>query len=398
MIELQRHIEILLLTNDCVIVPDLGGFMAHYVEARYDETDNTFVPPLRTIGFNQSLTMNDSLLVQSYIECYDISYPEALRRIEDEVAELRQHLQAEGEYELNDIGVLRLNAEGKLEFRPCEAGILTPGLYGLGTFQMMPLAAAQESAVEEDVVPLLAEEKQPVAADIEQPTDSSQEVDDNEEEHAIVIKMSWLRNAAAVAAAVVAFFMIGTPVSNSDLENGQQIQQSTFIPIATQGTTVGTRRVASELDAGGSTVGTQPVASEMDASGSTVGTRRVASEMDASGSTVGTRRVASEMDATTSPAEDSPAQDIAPATIQPQTTADEYCIVLASQVSQKNADGFVEQLNKQGFNEAYIQNKRFRRVLYGHYATQDEASEKLRELRKQSRKNFGEAWVMKSEK
>ena len=67
--------------------------MAHHIEARFDEEDNTFVPPLRTLGFNQNLTMNDSLLVQSYIECYDISYPEALRRIEDEVNELRQHLQ-----------------------------------------------------------------------------------------------------------------------------------------------------------------------------------------------------------------------------------------------------------------------------------------------------------------
>ena len=91
---LERHIEILLLSNDCVIVPGLGGFMAHHVDARYDETDGTFLPPLRTLGFNPRLTMNDSLLVQSYIEAYDISYPEALRRIEAEVAEIRQHLES----------------------------------------------------------------------------------------------------------------------------------------------------------------------------------------------------------------------------------------------------------------------------------------------------------------
>ena len=30
MIELARHIEILLLENDCVIIPDFGGFIAHY--------------------------------------------------------------------------------------------------------------------------------------------------------------------------------------------------------------------------------------------------------------------------------------------------------------------------------------------------------------------------------
>ena len=35
MIELARHIEILLLENDCVIVPELGGFIAHYQPAYY---------------------------------------------------------------------------------------------------------------------------------------------------------------------------------------------------------------------------------------------------------------------------------------------------------------------------------------------------------------------------
>ena len=39
MIELERHIEILLLSNDCVIVPNFGGFMAHHVDARYDDED-----------------------------------------------------------------------------------------------------------------------------------------------------------------------------------------------------------------------------------------------------------------------------------------------------------------------------------------------------------------------
>ncbi len=44
-IELERHIEILLLSNDCVIVPDFGGFMAHHVDAYYDEEETIFLPP-----------------------------------------------------------------------------------------------------------------------------------------------------------------------------------------------------------------------------------------------------------------------------------------------------------------------------------------------------------------
>ena len=179
---LERHIEILLLSNDCVIVPGLGGFMAHHVDARYDETDGTFLPPLRTLGFNPRLTMNDSLLVQSYIEAYDISYPEALRRIEAEVAEIRQHLESKREYELNDIGILRLNQEGNLEFEPCEAGILTPYLYGLSSFEMSPLVVETKVPVE---------------------TPQNEDTAKVPEESAITIKMSWLRNAVAAAAAII---------------------------------------------------------------------------------------------------------------------------------------------------------------------------------------------------
>ena len=93
-----------MLDYECVIVPGLGGFMTHHVEARYDEADNTFLPPLRTLGFNPKLKLNDSLLAQSYVEAYDISYPEAVNRIEEEVNELKQHIQNEGSYELTDIG------------------------------------------------------------------------------------------------------------------------------------------------------------------------------------------------------------------------------------------------------------------------------------------------------
>ena len=45
MIELTKHIEILLLENDCVIVPGLGGFIAHHQPAHYEEDEGLFLPP-----------------------------------------------------------------------------------------------------------------------------------------------------------------------------------------------------------------------------------------------------------------------------------------------------------------------------------------------------------------
>ena len=225
MIELNRHIEILLLSSDCVIIPGFGGFMAHYVNARYDSDDNMFLPPLRTIGFNPHLQLNDHLLVQSYIETYDISYPEALQRIEEQVAELKQHLENEGEYELTDLGVLRYNEDSNYEFIPCEAGILTPSLYGLGSFEMKPLSELPEET--KKITPQI----QPIhkTVPINTATEKTDEIEtDAVEEKGIVIRLSWLRNTAVAAIALLLFLFSSTPVTNSVLDT--EVQQSSIMP------------------------------------------------------------------------------------------------------------------------------------------------------------------------
>ena len=227
MIELERHIEILLLNNDCVIVPDLGGFMAHYTEARYDDRDQTFLPPMRTLGFNPALKMNDSLLAQSYIEAYDISYPEAIHRIEDEVNELVQRIENQGYYELNDIGVLRINEYGSYEFEPCEAGILTPTLYGLSTVEIEPLTEQKPATVQAEVKPLKVEkpkEKENTAKQVN--IDSPLYITGEREKH-IHISVSALRNVAAAVIAIILFFTFSTPLNDGLVQETSMLNLNT---------------------------------------------------------------------------------------------------------------------------------------------------------------------------
>ena len=82
MFELTKHIESLLLKNDCVIVPHLGGFVTHYMPARWVKEENLFLPPYRSVAFNAQLTVNDGLLVQSYMQANDSSYPDTLKWVE----------------------------------------------------------------------------------------------------------------------------------------------------------------------------------------------------------------------------------------------------------------------------------------------------------------------------
>ena len=380
-IELERHIEILLLSNDCVIVPDLGGFMAHHVSARYDEDDEMFLPPLRTLGFNPQLRINDSLLVQSYVNAYDISYPEALRRIEEETDELRQQLDAQGSYELPDIGLLTINSEGNLQFEPCEAGILSPEFYGFGGCEFITLKEAikqnkQANSQEATVNSLRAQH-----ADLqvgEEPTADSQEptllefiTDDDNDERAIQIKMSWIRNAVAVAAAIVAFFIMATPIANSDLGNSamSQLQNNLLYKLMPQDTnlTKATPVVASQKK--------NEAVEQVAEAGEQVAEVSENSKADEKSEAV-------EKKATNEKNETRPAAVSAPT----------YCIVLASQVKRSNAEYYVEQLQKQGYKDAqiYVHNNTVR-VIYGAYETEAEAYRQLNRMT--SKEEFADAWV-----
>ena len=218
--ELRRHIEILLLRNDCVIVPNLGGFMAHHRVSRFDTGDQMFIPPLRTLGFNPKLTMNDSLLAQSYMEAYDLSYPEAVSRIEHEVGLLKERLEKDGRYEFTDLGTLRVNSDGRYDFEPCESGILSPRLYGLGAFEMPLLSFSQSTVEHQQRVAAVMMPLHPSSSSTNRSTPSLATVmshipprTSQDEEKTISIKVSLLRNLAVTAVAAVALVLFARPVA-----------------------------------------------------------------------------------------------------------------------------------------------------------------------------------------
>ena len=232
MVELAKHIEILLLNNDCVIVPGFGGFMAHHVDAVYDEEEKLFLPPSRTLGFNPKLHINDSLLALSYVEAYDISYPDAIKRIEAEVSEMRQLINNQGFFDFPDIGVIQTNDEGNLEFEPCSAGILTPELYALSSFECYKLATLPEK--QEETTPTVAvpvsEAQKPVedehvktaTVELKQEQDEVEDEYEDYEDDVVTIKVSTLKRIAAVALVLVVAVFAILPFSGYNYFEGLQ--------------------------------------------------------------------------------------------------------------------------------------------------------------------------------
>ncbi|WP_341460113.1 SPOR domain-containing protein [Phocaeicola barnesiae] len=203
MIELVKHIEILLLENDCVIVPGLGGFIAHNRPAQYCTETNEFCPPLRTIGFNPQLVMNDGLLVQSYMQAYNTDFPDATRKIERIVSQLKEDIYQQGQVELGNIGTLYYNVQGVYEFEPRQDAFFTPSLYGLEKVTLPKLIQQEATAPK---------------------TSPRIEIHPQKEETLVVWKQTawkrilssdWIQHAISVAAAILLFFILSTPVENT---------------------------------------------------------------------------------------------------------------------------------------------------------------------------------------
>lgn len=341
MAELAKHIEVLLLSNDCVIVPEFGGFMAHHATAMYNEEEGLFLPPSRTLGFNPQLKINDSLLVQSYVEAYDISYPEALRLINEEVEEIKQCVENEGECELRNIGILRMNNEGNYDFQPCQAGILSPALYALNSFEfdmlqgVKPVVSAQTSPTIADDVDIFG-------------NDSDKQTD---EPKVIKININSLKQYASAAAILLLFILFSAPLgemnhTRSSLCSVDSSILQKFMP------TIETTDCGPEF-----LKPHQEVA--------------VADTVN-NDSAVATTKVEHQDE---------------------QSAIDMYVIVLASQVSRTNAEIFINKLHNDGIADARMLEKgSSRKVICGSYTNESAAHSAICTINAEG--NYSDAWVL----
>lgn len=330
--------------------------MAHHVDAKFDDRDCSFLPPTRTIGFNPQLTMNDSLLVQSYIEAYDISYPEALKRIEDEVRELRQRLENEGRYEMNDLGVLHINDEGNIEFEPCEAGVLTPCYYGLGSFQMLPLSMVADIAKKTSSAPVAEKDRNATAI-----TAHEAELTTGDSPKTISIRISVLRNIAVACIAIVFFMLFSSPVSDTPSAMLSQSRIDTGLLH---------RIMPREATGAAPKLTKAQLTKAAEIQNNTAKKEITAYQTTATEEERNTGYVADK--------EDKP-----------------YVIVLASHVTKANARSFALTMRNKGYDSTRaLIGQGVTKVIYGNYASKEEALKSLNQLRGIT--EFRDSWILKT--
>ena len=359
MIELAQHIETLLLENDCVIVPGFGGFVAHYSPATRVKEENIFLPPTRIIGFNPQLKLNDGVLVQSYMSAYDTSFADASRIVEKEVNEFIGLLHEEGKAHLDNIGEIHYNIYGNYEFVPYDYKITTPSLYGLDSFEIHELSALQQK--EKVLVPTYQEKEKKTFE--------------------ISINRAYLRNAAAMIAAIVLFFAFSTPVENTDVQKNnyaQLLPSELFEQIEKQSVAVTPVYVKNDA------VQQAKKLSASSASTKTSSAKKHTTDKAKTSKPIAVREVKVVKQETAAPA---------PAVKSQESANHPFHIIVAGGISLKDAEAIATQLKSKGFADAKALNTDGKvRVSIDSFNNRDEATKQLLELRKNE--TYKNAWLL----
>lgn len=383
MIELAQHIEVLLLENDCVIVPGLGGFVAHYTPAMRVAEENVFLPPTRIIGFNPQLKMNDGLLVQSYMAVYDTDFSDATRIVEKEVAYIFTALHEDGKVDLPNIGELRYSIHGIYDFAPYDHKITTPYLYGLDSFEMQELAELKKPYMEKTIrysVPVVPEDKK--------------------RRFEIKFNRSYLSNAVAMIAVVALFFFLSTPIENTEVVEGnyaQLLPNELFEMIEKESLAINPIVVSRKADT--------PKTSAQKNTGQKakkkvvpVAVREVkVGQANAQNAPVVSqpKQQAAEVSSSASATIKSEVQKTTAGTVAPSlVSAKKYHIIIASVGTEKDAEAMAKQLIEKGYPHAKaIVGDGKMRVSIESCGTETEAYQALNRVRQNE--TYKNAWVLK---
>lgn len=140
MISMIEHIEYLMLSHDCVVVPGFGAFIAQYTNSHKECSNSTFTSPERNISFNASITHNDGLLANSIAKKATMPYAEALNVIEHGITVCKQALNDDTEVPFGHLGYFINNSEGHMEFVPFHHKQANDDFFGLRSFSFPTLA------------------------------------------------------------------------------------------------------------------------------------------------------------------------------------------------------------------------------------------------------------------
>jgi hypothetical protein len=200
---LNFYIAYLLTKHECVIIPDFGAFVVFSIFAAKKKIEGVLCPPVQSLGFNPEIRHNDGLLTHFLSERENISYKEADRFIKQYVNHLNEQLGTFKTITIKWIGDLSISSDSKIIFTPNTYLSCNAVNFGFNNFYLPQLKELE----------------------------LFRETVEKEEKDAGLITISVnrkiLTRTASIAAAVLALFLIPTPLNN----NSQYVSNASFFPV-----------------------------------------------------------------------------------------------------------------------------------------------------------------------
>ena len=140
-------VKSLLHKYDCVIVPGLGGFIAHQESAVIDPVSMVIIPPSKHITFNAQLLINDGLLASHIADYLKIDYVDAVKILDIETNNFNQILKSKSQFQIEGLGNFTQNVAGNLLFTPEKNANFLNQSFGLAPVKLNQASTLKTSKI-----------------------------------------------------------------------------------------------------------------------------------------------------------------------------------------------------------------------------------------------------------
>ena len=155
--QLETYISDLLYRYDCIIVPGFGAFLSQRSSAYFNQDNQTFYPPKKTLSFNEQLQKNDGLIANYISEIEKVPYEVAVAKLSKKVKSIKSYLMEGETVHFKNIGELLLNKEGRINFEPSNQINYLADAFGLSSLEVKQVnreVYKEEVEALEEAIPL----------------------------------------------------------------------------------------------------------------------------------------------------------------------------------------------------------------------------------------------------
>jgi len=366
MISIAEAISDLLFVRDTVVVPGLGAFVKKPIPAKVNPVANYFSKPSSAIEFDSNLREDNELIVRYLSEKNEIPEDEARKVLAMFVSDCFNTLKSKKKVTLAGIGDLYYDWAGDLAFEPDKTVNYNSDAFGLGDFTMQPIDRFKtKDEIKDEIQQQQKEKNTPMSVDEK----AVHEYDDDNPRRLVWlwILLGLLLVAAGVIYGLHEFKIITFPWEKEEPRLILSEPRTYTLPVYTK-----------------EWKWIEPVAQD---------SIQVQDMIQKGGEdVVGEKPVESKVEPKTKPITEPKTEPSIEPADKPITDAS-IRIIAGCFAQEDNAARLANSLKEKGFPNAFYEKRKTKWfVSFGRYATEEEATAALREIRKNTEYK---AWILK---